>query len=394
MDCISLLGGSVNKLIVVFFILLLNGCQSVAEFKAPIKDLNKLVTQVKTNPHDVIAIEKQAKKTQRSIKQQAGNVGQLLTKLKRVVNGKWGRNNSQQPSSKKYVKYSNDYQARAIIDFEKSTVQVETIATKNTNSLLSKAIVTTLLTSSDPHKTDIFTSESPILGDEPFLYQQVLDEDGLPVKYVWRATRFARYLIAKKLKKERRYGHLISSVTFPLVEQNVHLRKLKYSEYVLASAKKYQIPASLIYGIIETESSFNPYAVSTSNAYGLMQIIPATAGKDVYQKIKKVSGQPSKAVLFNPKNNIDIGSAYLSILKNSYLHKIWNDQNQHYAMISSYNGGAGNVFKMFNSNRDIAFSKINQLQPNQFYWALTNKHSRAETRRYLEKVTTAEKKYQ
>ncbi|MCK8104803.1 murein transglycosylase domain-containing protein [Pseudoalteromonas sp. 2CM36K] len=53
----------------------------------------------------------------------------------------------------KYVKYSNDYQARAIIDFEQGTVKVETIALKNTISLLQQAIVMTLLTSSDPDKT-------------------------------------------------------------------------------------------------------------------------------------------------------------------------------------------------------------------------------------------------
>nr|MDC2856044.1 transglycosylase SLT domain-containing protein [Ningiella sp. W23] len=45
---------------------------------------------------------------------------------------------------------------------------------------------------------------------------------------------------------------------------------------------------------METESSFNPHAVSSSNAYGLMQVIPATAGRDVYQKIKKYPGNQPK----------------------------------------------------------------------------------------------------
>ena len=375
------------------FILLLTGCESISHL-APVRDLNKLAKQVKNNPTDVKAIEKQVKKTHRSIKQQVGSVSQLLATLENVVSRKWGKKNTQQPTRRKYVKYSNDYQARAVIDFDRNMVQVETIATKNTNSLLTQAIVMTLLTSSDPHKTDIFTSKSPILGDEPFLYQQVLDEDGLPIKYEWRANRFARYLVDTKVQKKRSYGHSITSVSFPLVEQNAHLRKQKYSDYVLAAAKKYQLPASLIYGIIETESHFNPYAVSSSNAYGLMQIIPSRAGRDVYQKIKKIPGEPSKEVLFDPKRNIDIGSAYLSVLKNSYLNKIQTKQNQHYAMISSYNGGAGNVLKIFNSNRTIAFSKINQLTSSQFYKILTTKHSRAESRHYLEKVTVAEKAYQ
>lgn len=382
-----------KKLGVWSLVLLLSGCESVSHL-APVRDLNKLVKQVQTNPTDVKTIKAQVEKTRYSIKQQVGSVGQLLATLESIVSRKWGKKNTQQPTRKKYVKYSNDYQARAIIDFDSSTVRVETIATKNTDTLLTQAIVTTLLTSSDPHKTDIFTSEAPILEGEPFLYQQVLDEDGLPIKYQWRANRFAQYLIETKKQKKRSNGHLITSVHFDLVEQNAHLRKQKYSEYVLAASKKYQISASLIYGIIETESHFNPYAVSSSNAYGLMQIIPATAGRDVYQRIKKVDGQPSKEILFDPKNNIDIGSAYLNILQNNYLNKINTQKNQHYAMISSYNGGAGNVLRIFNQNRDIAFSKINKLTSSQFYEILTTKHSREESRRYLEKVTIAEKTYQ
>ena len=78
-----------------------------------------------------------------------------------------------------------------------------------------------------------------------------MDEDGLPIKYQWRANRFARYLVKTDLQKTRRYGHTVASVTFPLVEQNAHLRKQKYSEYVLAAAKNTKYLHSLIYSIIE-----------------------------------------------------------------------------------------------------------------------------------------------
>lgn len=371
----------------------LSSCKSLPDLQ-PIKDVEQLVKQVKKSPHDVVAIHKQVAKTERSVKHQLRSIDELLASLKKAIEYKWGKDNEEHPEQKKYVKYSNDYQARAIIDFKNSWVQVETIALKNTNALLSQAISTTLLTSSDPNKTDIFSSKAPVLGDEPFLYQQVLDQDKKAIRYSWRANRYAKYLIDNKLQQRRSQGRTITSVRFTLVDNNIHLRKQKFSEFVLASARKYQIPASLIYGIIETESSFNPYAVSTANAYGLMQVVPATAGKDVYQKIKKKAGQPTKSTLFDPKQNIDIGSAYLSILKNSYLSKINQNQNKKYAMISAYNGGAGNVLRIFNSNRDIAFKKINQLNSNSFYHVLTTKHPKAESRNYLKKVTKAELKYQ
>lgn len=377
---------------VILLCFMLSSCKSLPNIQ-PIKDVEQLVNQVKNSPHDVVAIHKQAVKTERSVKHQLRSINELLASLKIIIEHKWGKTNEEHPEQKKYVKYSNDYQARAIIDFQNSWVQVETIATKNTNTLLSQAISTTLLTSDNPDKTDIFSSKAPVLGDEPFLYEQVLDQDKKAIRYSWRANRFAQYLINTKLKKRQSEGRTITSVRFTLVDNNVQLRKQKFSEFVLASAKKYQIPASLIYGVIETESSFNPYAVSTANAYGLMQVVPATAGKDVYQKIKKKTGQPTKAVLFNPKQNIDIGSAYLSILKNNYLNKINQNQNKKYAMISAYNGGAGNVLRIFNSNRDIAFKQINQLNSARFYQILTTKHPKEESRNYLKKVTKAELKY-
>ncbi|WP_422450998.1 MULTISPECIES: murein transglycosylase domain-containing protein [unclassified Endozoicomonas] len=143
-----------------------------------------------------------------------------------------------------------------------------------------------------------------------------------------------------------------------------------------------------------TESSFNPYAVSSSNAYGLMQIIPKTAGRDVFDKVKKLPGQPSKNWLFQPNNNIDTGTAYLSLLENHYLKQIRDPLSRKYTIISAYNGGAGNVFATFDRNsRDRAIQKINGLKPNQVYWALTQKHPRGESRRYLEKVSTAQKDF-
>jgi membrane-bound lytic murein transglycosylase C len=51
-----------------------------------------------------------------------------------------------------------------------------------------RAIVTTLLATSDPRKTDIFSSEAPQLSGKPYLYQQVVDRDNKPIQYPWRAN--------------------------------------------------------------------------------------------------------------------------------------------------------------------------------------------------------------
>jgi membrane-bound lytic murein transglycosylase C len=294
------------------------------------------------------------------------------------------------------VKYTNDYKARAIVDFEKGSILVETLADSSqakTLSNLQQAIVTTLLSTSDPQKTDIFSSDAPQLLGKPYLYQQIVDRDNKPIQYQWRAKRFSKYLTEFNLQKYTKNKKQIYAVRIKMVEKHQHLREEKYSRYVLAAAKRYQLSPQLIYGIIETESSFNPFAVSTANAYGLMQVVPKTAGADVYQRIKKKKGLPTKQQLFDPAFNIDIGSAYLHILNNNYLKAVKNSTSRHYSIISAYNGGAGNVLKTFHSNRKTAMNVLNAKSSNDVYYLLTKKHPKTESRRYLEKVTKAEKKY-
>lgn len=326
------------------------------------------------------------------------NIKALLDELRGKAKDKWGNEEADMPSNDKYVKYTDNYQSKAIIDFSAGRITVETISAQKRNAddyktQLRGAIITTLLSTDDPSATDIFSDETPKFNGEPFLFGQVIDQDGKAIRFQWRAGRFAEYLIAQQLKVAQTEKGQRHSVTFPMVNNHNELRKNQYSEYVLASAARYQVSPTLIYAIIETESSFNPFAVSSSNAYGLMQIIPSRAGKDVYIRIKKRDDQPTRSVLFKPEQNIDIGAAYLHILDDIYLKKITNVQSREYSTISAYNGGAGNVFNTFSSNRERAPAIINSLTAQQVYNKLTQEHPRGETRRYLQKVLKFRESY-
>lgn len=46
---------------------------------------------------------------------------------------------------------------------------------------------------------------------------------------------------------------------------------------VRQASRKYGVDESLILAIMQTESSFNPYAVSRSDALGLMQVVQHSA---------------------------------------------------------------------------------------------------------------------
>lgn len=379
-----------------FLLLTLNGCQSLPLSFDSVDSVDQLSKQIKNadDIDDVKAIAKQAKVTRDAIRADIKAIKALYAELDQKVNKKWGKGNSELPEKKKYVKYTNDYQARTIVDFEKGTVRVETLTTEQPLNTLKQAVATTLLTTADPTKTDIFSSDAPNTEGVPFLYPQVIDHDGKLVQYRWRAERYSNYLVSNKLKKFTSNGKTVYAVEFNLVAQHEHLRQEKYSQYVIAAAQRYNLSPALIYGIIETESSFNPYAVSPANAYGLMQVVPATAGRDVYNLVKKKSGEPTKEVLFSPANNIDIGSAYLYILQTRYLAKVANKTSQEYSMISAYNGGTGNVLKTFDTDRTRAMSKINQTSTSNVYKKLRYDHPRSESQMYLEKVTKAKKNYE
>lgn len=377
-------------------LLALSGCESIPlsfDSADSVKELSKQIKEA-DNIEDAKAIAKQAKVTRDLVRADIKAIQALYAELDQKVNKKWGKGNSELPEKKKYVKYTNDYQARTIVDFDKGTVRVETLTTNSPLDTLKQAVTTTLLTTADPTKTDIFSSDAPDTEGVPFLYPQVMDHDGKLVQYRWRAERYSNYLVSNKLKKSSSNGKTVYAVEFNLVAQHEHLRQEKYSQYVIAAAKRYNLSPALIYGIIETESSFNPYAVSPANAYGLMQVVPATAGKDVYNLVKKKSGEPTKEVLFSPENNIDIGSAYLHILQTRYLVKVSNKVSQEYSMISAYNGGTGNVLKTFDADRTRAMSKINQTSTSNVYKKLRYDHPRTESRNYLEKVTKAKKNYE
>lgn len=167
----------------------------------------------------------------------------------------------------------------------------------------------------------------------------------------------------------------------------------RYRRLVHQSAKRYQVDPRLILAIIEIESNFNPRAVGFQNGFGLMQVVPGTAGREVFAHLKKRSNQPTRRYLFEPQHNIDVGTAYLHLLQTRYLVKIKHPRTRQYAVIAAYNGGQGNLFKTFSNHPQKAIHAINQLTPDRFYQRIIQRHPLAYTRAYLAKVTQAQRRY-
>ncbi|WP_313083089.1 membrane-bound lytic murein transglycosylase MltC [Atlantibacter sp.] len=317
----------------------------------------------------------------------------LMGQFAHNIENIWGFNEVLIAGPKDYVKYTDGYQTRSHINFDQGTITVETIAGTDPAARLRQAIITTLLMGDDPGSIDLYSDVNDIpISKQPFLYGQVVDNTGEPIRWQWRAARFADYLLQTRMKSRSNGLRVIYSITINLVPNHLDKRAHKYVGMVRQAARKYGVDESLILAIMQTESSFNPYAVSRSDALGLMQVVQHTAGKDVFRSQGK-SGTPSRSYLFDPQSNIDTGTAYLAMLNNVYLGGIENPTSRRYAVITAYNGGAGSVLRVFSNDKIKAATIINSMQPGDVYETLTTRHPSAESRRYLYKVDTAQKSY-
>ena len=315
------------------------------------------------------------------------------------VREKWGSKEVRLPEKKKYVKYTQNYRSRAIVDFDRGQITVETVDGTNPKASLSRAIVVTLLTPQDPRVVDVFSDkEVPVdQAEEPYLLGLVLDEEGKPVRTQAEAEAFAAYLLEKKSgtrviepdgsKKQATF------VTINMVVNLPQKQAEKYRSVVLRYAEQYKMSPSLVFAIIRTESNFNPYAVSPVPAYGLMQLVPTSGGREAYRRAKGEDVAPTRDYLFDPQNNVELGTAYLNVLMFNQLDEVANEISREYCVIAAYNTGPGNVLRTFSKNRTTAVQQINGLQPATLYDKLRSNLPYQETRHYLEKVTTYRKTY-
>ena len=136
-----------------------------------------------------------------------------------------------------------------------------------------------------------------------------------------------------------------------------------YAPLIEEAAAEAHVPAAYVRAVAREESAFDPEAVSSAHAYGLIQLIRPTA--------KEYAGQlglPSTpAALKNPQTNLRIGSHYIEFL--------WNRYKDNPALVpAAYNAGHGAVERWLRAKPDMPLDEFLESIPF------------SETRRYSRRV--------
>lgn len=317
------------------------------------------------------------------------------------------------PSSKVWVKYSDDLNKRTSVNFESGEVVVELLNSKNNEQAveyakeqvneLSQVTVDKALAKDPVYiaanntiNNKSFTSTSKSLNskierNKPSTTTQpkkIAKQTVLSTEIVEEVLSAKAPVITKQ--KDR------VTISYKLPANTLSNQAKRYLPEVQQQAKRYNIEPALLLAIIHTESSFNPLARSPIPAFGLMQIVPTSAGKDVSNFLQ---GKPlllSPEYLFQADNNVEAGSTYMHILSNRYFKNVRNAQSRIYMSIAAYNTGPGNVAKTLSGSKSLNQASIaaNAMSSENVYTLMVNKLPAQETRNYLQKVVKRTAYYQ
>jgi soluble lytic murein transglycosylase-like protein len=95
-------------------------------------------------------------------------------------------------------------------------------------------------------------------------------------------------------------------------------------ELVRRAGERHQLDVDFLHSVIRAESAYDPRAVSPKGARGLMQLMPATAGRLGVEDA------------FDPRDNVDAGARYLRQLLRQY-------DNDVVKALAAYNAGPESV---------------------------------------------------
>lgn len=312
------------------------------------------------------------------------------------------------PSKTTYVEYSNDKKIKKKIDYENNYIEIDVLSKDKNEAKKSLAVALAKLVTEDTQKSfendPVMKKVEKKVKDFKFVKVEKVNKEPLVTNIIFKKTPkiedVKKYVYPKvsnpKVSSSKIPSLKTYSVKISLPPKSFLVKAKNFKSDVYSNSEKFKLTPDLVYAIIHTESSYNPMARSYVPAFGLMQIVPQSAGADVYNMLYGKKKILSPSYLYNSSNNIFIGSAYLHKLYYVYMKKIDNPISRLYCAIAAYNTGAGNVAYAFNYGRinskykyniNVASKYINKLTPKEVYNRLQSNLKYDEAKHYLERVS-------
>lgn len=207
----------------------------------------------------------------------------------------------------KWVSYSDDQSQRTIIDYENDTVTVEFLASETAGKseaavraeaeqVLAKATGTSLAEA---------VAQDPIHVNAGVNLAQLKNSQQMQQSSLLGGVSAAE--VTQQPAQVKRQGKT-TSVTIQLPTKVSSERAQRMFPIAEKYAMQRGLPVELVMAIMHTESSFNPLARSPIPAFGLMQIVPTSAGRDVTEFLTGQQRVLSAEYLYDPEQNVQAGT--------------------------------------------------------------------------------------
>jgi soluble lytic murein transglycosylase-like protein len=114
---------------------------------------------------------------------------------------------------------------------------------------------------------------------------------------------------------------------------------LDLANAIVKQSKELDIPVSMILAVMKKESMFDPRAVSSRNALGLMQVRPVT-WKQYAAKLKL---DVSTRAAFDPATNVIVATHIIGDLRDSYKKTARSESDLWESVLSAYYAGRASI---------------------------------------------------
>ncbi|MFP4445376.1 MAG: murein transglycosylase domain-containing protein [Desulfosudaceae bacterium] len=369
--------------------------------------------------NDVEALQQQFEQYNQQIQQdyqtEAGNIEEAYQKYQQMIEEEYRAYErrilavwleAEISTKKRWVEYSDDMKTRQVVDFDSGEIRIDMVlpegATDQAEAMFQEKLRQLIQESQQTaysrddlaqrieerlKELDEYVKTAPV-PETPIMTRVVTGKSDPSPAEIRQAATDLRQRASVSRRPARDDNSRVVSFRTSLPPASIQRKALDYKNDVSRFAGQHGLQEPLVFAIMHTESAFNPMARSHVPAYGLMQIVPRSGGRDASKLIFGEEKLLSPSFLYNETNNINTGTAYLHLLYYRYLKAVADPTSRIYCAISAYNTGPGNVARAFTGSTNVARAAavINRMTPDQVYHHLQRNLPYQETRHYLQRV--------